>query len=473
MTSALLLARSGNKVAIVEQASRLAPTINGFVRKGAYFDTGFHYASMLGEGEFVNKLCSHLNILRHMKIRSASDNKGDLLIHVPTGFSFSFGESLGSFRNNLLESFPQESVNINKYLDEVLDYLELINSKSFDAVLSEEMFFNDGYTSLFDYLNNRFSSNQLKMILSVHSVLYGSNPIETSMQYHSMIAGGYYHQVQQVYDGGKAIVESYEKELTEAGVDIYLGVEVSKILLNEVKGVSGVEFVSQDKFETGNVVYSGHPALIQEMVPEGVFRPAYKNRLDKLEDTLSAFTVYCIDTSGQNIFLDHNNVILCKNDQNEPFWDDIEKGPVFISRSLSSSYEGGISLICPAQFEHPQEWKECKSFNRPQAYYSWKQETAEKLLGVVQESSPELAANLEIVEAASDLTFRDYMHAPGGCLYGVKHLVSDMHLLPRTRVNGLYLTGQATLTSGFAGAMISGYLTAMTITGEDLRKIIL
>ena len=472
MTTALLLARSGKKVAIVEQASTLAPTINGFVRKGAYFDTGFHYAAMMGKDEMVYKLCDHLNILQHIKLSQPDDSMGDLLIHPPTGLRFSFGESLTAFRENLLKEFPADSVNIIKYLDEIQNYITRVNTKLLDAVITEVPFFEDGHFSLADYLDSRFSSNILKMILGVHFVLYGSAPSETSMQYHSMIAGGYYHQVQQVYNGGKALTDAYAAELNSAGIDTFFNAEVSSIIVNETRDINGVELVSGEKLEANEVIYSGHPGLIIDMLPDGVFRPAYSNRLKRLENTFSAFTIYCIDNCDSNALLDHNNVILCNNAVAEPLWEDIENGPVFISKSLSDTHNGGVSLICPAvNTGHSSKWLDSKSFSRPDDYYQWKQHTADRILNGVKTQCPELANGFEIVDIASDLTFRDYMNAPDGCLYGVKHLVSDMHLLPRTKLKGLYLTGQATVTSGLAGTLLSGYITAMEVTGEDYRKM--
>ena len=86
------------------------------------------------------------------------------------------------------------------------------------------------------------------------------------------------------------------------------------------------------------------------------------------------------------------------------------------------------------------------------------------------ESCSDLLGELDIIEVATPLTFRDYTNAPHGGLYGAKHRLSDMPLLPRTRIKGLYLSGQATLATGIMGAMLSGFQSAASITGEDYRK---
>ncbi|WP_026842265.1 FAD-dependent oxidoreductase [Citrifermentans bremense] len=43
ITSALILAKHGRSVALLEKAPRTAPLLRGFSRQGVQFDTGFHY----------------------------------------------------------------------------------------------------------------------------------------------------------------------------------------------------------------------------------------------------------------------------------------------------------------------------------------------------------------------------------------------------------------------------------------------
>ena len=62
MTSALILAKQGFSVALVEKSRQLAPTIRGFTRQGLFFDTGFHYTGGLGTGEPVDLFFRYLGL---------------------------------------------------------------------------------------------------------------------------------------------------------------------------------------------------------------------------------------------------------------------------------------------------------------------------------------------------------------------------------------------------------------------------
>jgi all-trans-retinol 13,14-reductase len=61
--------------------------------------------------------------------------------------------------------------------------------------------------------------------------------------------------------------------------------------------------------------------------------------------------------------------------------------------------------------------------------------------------------------------FGAYRH---GELYGLAHTPQRMQqdwLGPKTRIGGLWLTGQDTLTCGVTGAMMAGLLTTLSMVG--------
>jgi len=71
----------------------------------------------------------------------------------------------------------------------------------------------------------------------------------------------------------------------------------------------------------------------------------------------------------------------------------------------------------------------------------------------------------EVSTPLSTEWFAAYGH---GELYGIDHTAERLRqdwLGPRTRIPGLWLTGQDTLTCGVTGAMMSGLITAMSMVG--------
>jgi all-trans-retinol 13,14-reductase len=66
------------------------------------------------------------------------------------------------------------------------------------------------------------------------------------------------------------------------------------------------------------------------------------------------------------------------------------------------------------------------------------------------------------------LTFRDELTAPQGSAYGVMHCLGQFNPGARTRLRGLWLSGQSTLMAGVVGASLSGMVTAGEITGLEI-----
>ena len=66
MAAALLLARLGERVSILEAAPAPAPLLSGFTRDGLHFDTGFHCGAGLRPGGVLRLWLQALGVLEHI-----------------------------------------------------------------------------------------------------------------------------------------------------------------------------------------------------------------------------------------------------------------------------------------------------------------------------------------------------------------------------------------------------------------------
>lgn len=471
LTTGILLAQNGKKVALFEKSPAIAPTIRGFFRKNIYFDTGFHYAGMLGPDEPLNRLCDRLGILSHIKIRDDNKSIGDCFYCTNPEVKFEFKTNLQNLMQQLIENFPEEKEAIIRFLQDIQSFLDTMNDDMFRIVMDPTSIFQNAHLSLKQYLQENFTSPVLQTLLSFHALLYGSLPKETSLLYHSMVVGAYYDKSWQVINGGHAITQAFEKELQKHDIDVYTNCTVEHVIIDHNKAVKAVSLEGGEIAECNSCVFTAHPRILTNMLPKGSLRPVYHSRLQRLEDTCSAIVLYCVsEKAGMDAIF--NNMILIHKlfpDLYNPE-DGYDKRLLFISRSVSDTYERGISIICPCSFEEVKQWDNSKTGRRPRAYYQWKEQVANTILDVVKRYYNEALGDLKIVDIATPLTFRDYMNAPNGCLYGAKHQIADMPFMPRTRIKGLYLSGQVIISSGLMGAMLAGFLSAAAITGENYRQ---
>ena len=88
---------------------------------------------------------------------------------------------------------------------------------------------------------------------------------------------------------------------------------------------------------------------------------------------------------------------------------------------------------------------------------------ADRLMKRLSSCAHDLIGSFELLDVATPFTFRDRLGSPEGGLYGVKHRIVDMPLLPRTSAQGLYLSGQAVVAPGVLGVLCASFLTESCI----------
>jgi all-trans-retinol 13,14-reductase len=202
-----------------------------------------------------------------------------------------------------------------------------------------------------------------------------------------------------------------------------------------------------------------HPRLLLDLVAEGAFRPAYRHRLERLEESAGGVILYARAPAAANL-LARRNLFLAHSPASVQ---QLASGPLpDRPLYLSGGSDDGFLVICPEEATAYAPWRS----GRPKAYRQAKAERVAHLCERVRAEAPELA-DLAVVAAATPLTYRDYVTTPFGSLYGVKHRVGQINPQPQTRIPGLWLAGQATAAPGVLGAMLSGFLACGAIFGHD------
>ena len=111
--------------------------------------------------------------------------------------------------------------------------------------------------------------------------------------------------------------------------------------------------------------------------------------------------------------------------------------------------------------------------SRSQEYEELKTTLAEKLLSKVYQQFPQLKYSIEKYYCSTPLTQIDYTGSPQGSAYGlIKNSEEPIksHVLPNTKIQNLFLTGQNTNAHGMLGVSTGVFLTLAHIT--DINSII-
>lgn len=470
LTCALLLARSGRRVLVLEQHSQPAPVVRGFSRAGIHFDSGFHYAGGLGEGGAFQPLFQHLGLDRKLKLLPFAEQGFDRLKISATGECFSLPVGYRQLKAELAGRFPEVRAGIIRYLEQIekewctFPYLNLgvdIADFSIQSVHGE---------SLMARLQEFAAYPELQSLLSMHSLLYGISPAEASSTLNAQVAGSYYHSVHGIDGGGKALIDGLLELLEEAGVKVRCQAEVIG-LLEKSGAAAGVRLASGEELTAPEVIATLNPTLLPGLLPEGVLRPAYLKRLKKMRQTMSAY-IYFGKSERPVAALQRSNLfVLPQAGIFTPGADlPLAKRGFFLAAAgqVGGGESCGVVGIVPANYTEVAEFSAARKL-RSGGYAAQKQCLAAQMQKMFSESCPELTG-LKSVELATPLTLRDYSSAPQGAIYGVGHYIGQYNPHPLTRLPGLYLSGQAISAPGLLGAVVAAYLTCGSILGHQFLR---
>jgi phytoene dehydrogenase-like protein len=485
LTAAALLAAGGRQVVIVEKQPRVGGALKQFRRDGIAFDVGFHYTGCLGKNEILSVLWQYCDILPRLKVLPFPAEGHDRLVidgHDEPIRAYFCSSRLA---DELARHFPAERLAIDRYLREIHTICRSIPFYNFDVPLLDFLrSYKRKDLSLMGFLRQISDNPFLQAALAAHSILYGVPTSSVSVDVHAMVTNGYYNGAYGIAGGGQAIVDAFQARLSEMGATFLTDRAVTSIRIDD-HGAAGVITDKEEIIESPLVIHSGHPTALVDMVPQTCFRSSYRKRLKYLRNSLSMFALFGTIAAGPDTraALDWTNHLFVPAGPNPlPLSSRIpsSKRPLMLTcteRAPDNTLlpkTKSVILLQPALWTEVEEFSDSLKGQRPSAYTYFKQAIREDMLQIAASKWGNFLGPIQVLTVGTPLTFRDELNAPEGGTYGAMHSLNQFNPQPRTRVPGLYLTGQSTLMTGLVGASISGMVTAGEILGlESLWQDIL
>ncbi len=222
MTTALILAKHGCRVALIEKSRKLAPTIRGFTRGGLFFDTGFHYAGGLGTGGALDIFFRYLGLSGDIETYPFKEDGFDSLRCLDPAFEFHYPYGYDRLKERFHGAFPDDKKAIDEYFRTVKEIYSSLPYVGLDAKTEPAALGAVHGPSLQEFLDGLTDNGLLKCVLSMHCFLYGVSPGETPFAHHACIAGSYYESASGIKDGGQSLAKAFEARLEKTGVSVYM-----------------------------------------------------------------------------------------------------------------------------------------------------------------------------------------------------------------------------------------------------------
>ncbi|KAM9744787.1 all-trans-retinol 13,14-reductase [Menidia menidia] len=512
---AVLLAKVGKKVLVLEQHDRAGGCCHTFTEKGFEFDVGIHYiGDLLDHKPFRCMLDQMTN--GQLQWEPLENPFDQVLLGPPENRRrYPIYSGRNRFPEELKKCFPGEEKAIDEYmrlakktgrgiwflallklcpvpLAKFLIYTGLVKHLSF--------FFKMASRSLTDVVNELTENKDLRAVFTYIFGTYGNMPKDASFAMHSLLVTHYLNGAWYPKGGAAQIAYHMIPIIEKAGGAVLVRAPVNRILFNSAKEAYGVSVLKgQEEIHVHAPMVISNAGIFntyESLLPKELQAlPDVQNQLSMVKHGEGGLSIF-IGLNGSKeelglkadnywIFTENNYDELVEKYMNGEREESSRKIPLLFVASPSakdptweqrSPGKSTLSLVSFANYAWFEEWKDGKVTNRGPDYKDLKQGFIDSALEVVLDAFPKITRDkIEYIDAGTPITNTHYIGAPKGEIYGIDHGVARFSpelsstIRPQTPLKNLYLTGQDVFLCGFAGALAGALTCGSVILNRNLH----
>ena len=289
-----LLIREGLSVLLLDQHTQVGGFCSGFTRKGFLFDAASHFYPLLGNPEtLTGRILDSIGVkTRWIKMDPVDQ------FHLPDGSAFAVPASVDTYVSQLKAMFPDESGALDAffslvnrlYLLGVLEYFRGIQTSRLDPWRE---------LTVRDAMDQHFTSEKLKLLLTADCPHWGSPPEQTSFVFDSMLRISYFLGNYYPIGGSQKFADELALRFEELGGHILLRASVKKIRV-ELQQAIGVELApsvadleSSPSIAAGAVVSNADlRSTVDHMLERGDVPQDYFEQINSMTPTWPCFLLH-------------------------------------------------------------------------------------------------------------------------------------------------------------------------------------
>jgi all-trans-retinol 13,14-reductase len=391
-----------------------------------------------------------------------------------------------AFRDNLVEAFPREAAAIDRYLAMLGEAGRAMGPLTLGKVLPPGPARLLGpwirrrlppwlFRTTREVLAELTQDQDLIAVLTGQWGDYGLPPARSAFVMQSLVARHYLHGGYYPVGGSWRIAESMIPRIRRAGGEVFTYARVRQVRV-EAGRVAGVAMEDGHHIDCPQVVSDAGLLNTSRrlLAPEVATAAGFDELAGAVRPSIGHLGMYIgLLGSAEELQLPRANLwIFPGNDSDravEAFLADPEAPfpVVFISFPSAKDPDFGrrhpgrstIEIVAPAPYEWFERWRGTTWGKRGEDYDAFKERLAARMLEPLYEHLPQLRGRIDYHEVSTPLSTEWFAGYGRGELYGLDHSPERFRtagLGPRTRLRGLWLTGQDTMSCGVVGAMMGG-----------------
>lgn len=480
LVSALILAKEGLKVCVLEKNNQYGGNLQTFSRDKLIFDTGLHYIGGLSDGQNLNRFFSYLEIMNDLDLQKMEVDGYDKITFGEDSTEYPHAQGYQNFVDQLVKFFPEEKQNLETYceeIQEICNYFPRYNVVGKDSYNEEILHLNTKR-----FIESITSNQKLQAVLLGSNFLYAGDSENTPFYIHALTVNSYIQSAYKCVNGGSQISKLLIRKLREYGADVFKHSEVCEMIFDEKDILRGVKTFVGREFYANTFISNIEIRSMLQLIGEKRLKKSFVNRVLSWKPISSCFSVYLVLKPNT---VQHFNYNIYHYSSENSVWNAFrykkESWPETYMLSSSPSKQNGefsesFTAISYMDFAEVKEWE--NTFNtvadqqeRDELYERFKLEKADKMIAALEKKYPGLRASITNIYTSSPLSYRDYIGSFEGNMYGYSKTSENplrTMVSPRTKINNLYLTGQSVNMHGILGCTIGAFNTCAEILGKEL-----
>ena len=493
LSAAACLTRQGYRVAVLEKHYLPGGCCHTFDYGKYRFCADVHYISGCGPGRTIDQFLKYIG--QEVPFNTLDPDCIDRIITPDVDFRIPLGWE--TFRTRLLQTFPDETYEINRYCDAIAQlHAEMgqLNqeSKWYDQTWSDWLslpkywnLFQKRTWTLQDLYDEVGLSPKLQALLAGQSGDYALPPKEIALLTHVSLVGDYAEGAYYPQQHFKHFVETIVDAITAGGGTVRYSSAVEQIELADDK-IQGVIANGQLYQATQAYISDLDPKLtVSLMSPADALDSHERERLTGYEYSTSAFNVYLgLDERFQpeRYGLGNWNIWYYPNgDLNQAYdkqlADDLKHPWIFVSCPTLKSAAAGmapaghhvleVATVCPYE-----PFRQLHNIDID-AYKAKKKQVFQEIMASLRDLIPDVDSYTRMKVYGTPTTSEHYLGQPEGNIYGAKLIPEQVGLNRlgfRTALSNLYFVGASAGYPSIPGVIGNGMDTVELITGQPIRQ---
>ncbi|NLZ72331.1 MAG: NAD(P)/FAD-dependent oxidoreductase, partial [Bacteroidales bacterium] len=265
------------------------------------------------------------------------------------------------------------------------------------------------------------------------------------------------------------------QRIKENGGVVLNNKEVSRFVVDDSKNkVIAVETKNGERYEAKFFISNIHPSLTLDLLDKTrSIKKAYISRIKSRANTFGIFTTYLTLKKNKVKYRNRNFYIHGTDD----VWYNAKNGRNGVNYTLicyqhnkGSLYSDVVMLLTPMCMNRLREWENTEVGRRGKSYLTFKEEYAARMINFVRDRGFDFTDDIDHIYTTTPLSYRDYLGSIDGSAYGI---IKDFKcpelsfVLPRTKLENLFFTGQNLNIHGALGVTLTSTLTCAEFVGHE------